>query len=113
MALQTETASEVLAQLCLAFAAKRNKPMTMEDLILDPQPQQTKVNGKWSYTANGGLNMATIRSLQSVVKSHISFSNTSFQRDFVEFVARPLNPGAKMSSTNDWWVNAQGKNMKF
>ncbi len=113
MALQTETASEVLAQLCLAFAAKRNKAMTMQDLILDPQPQQTKVNGKWAITASGGLNMSTVRSLQSVVKSHISFSSTSFQRDFVEFVARPLNPGAKMSASNDWWVNAQGKNMKF
>ena len=97
MALQTETASEVLAQLCLAFAAKRNRAMTMQDLILDPQPTQTKVRGRWTITNSGGLNMNTIRSLQSIVKSHISFNNTSFQRDFVEFVARPLNPAARWS----------------
>ena len=113
MALQTETASEILAQLCLAFAAKRNRAMTMEDLILDPQPSQVKRSGKWAYTANGGLNMATVRSLRGTVKSHVSFNSLSFQRDFVDFVARPLNPGAKLSNSNDWWVNAQGKNMKF
>ena len=113
MAIQTETASEVLAQLCLAFAVKNNRAMTMEDIILDPLPTQVKRSGKWALTAHGGLDMRTIRSLKSIVKSHISFNSTSFQRDFADFIAKPLNPNAKMSSTNDWWVNAQGKNMKF
>ena len=45
MALQTETASEVLAQICLAFAAKHNRPLTNEDLFLDPQPEQENEDG--------------------------------------------------------------------
>ena len=53
MALQTETASEVLAQICLAFAAKHNRPLTNEDLFLDPQPEQEKVKNKWTVTPEG------------------------------------------------------------
>ena len=113
MALQTETASEVLAQICLAFSAKHNRPLTNEDLFLDPQPEQEKVKNKWTVTPAGGLNMNVIRGIQNQIKAHVSFSNSQFQRDFVDFVARPLNPGAKITKTNGWWVEAQGKNMNY
>ncbi len=112
MAIQTETASEVLAQLCLAYSIVHNKPMTIGDLVVDV-PTQTKRGSKWNqYSDHGGLkNINRIKTL-CMFPREANWGPT-FSRDFADFVARPLNKDAKLTATNTWWVDAQGKNMHY
>ncbi len=113
--MQTETASEVLAQLCLAFSILNNRSMIIDDLVVDV-PIQTKSGSKWDqYTDHGGLNMRLVNRLSKycMFPNEVSGWSRTTQNDFADFVARPLNKSAKLSSRNDWWVNAQGKNMNY
>ena len=80
---QTELYSEVLAQVCLAFAIENNRVMTESDLTED-----------------------TIRSLKSLVITHTraDLNKKKFVEELIDFGNYPISKGFS-------WVDGQGKAM--
>ena len=109
----TEFCSEALGQICLAWAIKNSKPITLSDLVNAPLSQQSKVGGKWdNFSDNGGLNMSTIRSLSGLcVWADRNSTWTKWSQIFADYISRPLNPARQQGSTNPNWVDAQYRYM--
>ena len=112
----TEFCSEALGQICLAWAIKGNRSLTIGDLVNAPLSQQTKVGGKWdNFSDNGGLNMNTIRAVSGLcVWADGNSTWTPARRSlFADYISRPLTPARQQSSNNPNWVEAQFRYMLF
>lgn len=90
---ETETFSEVLAQVCLAYSIKKNKPLTYEN-FLDGSNISKEV-----YEA---VNSFCV--FQSSVKTWMNGRNNKDVKKFIEFVSGNV-------ATNLTWIDAQGMAM--
>ena len=85
----TETYTEVLAQVCLAYSIVSNKALTKQDLI-----------------SGSDLNPKVVASIKRymVTQSSVNLTNKSFTAGFVEYIKGDVSKGLN-------WVDAQGRNM--
>jgi len=85
----TETYTEVLAQVCLAYSIANNKALTKEVLI-----------------SGSDLNPKIVASIKRymVTQSSVNLTNKSFTSGFVEYIKGDVSKGLN-------WVDAQGRNM--
>ena len=81
---KTELYSEVIGQICLAFAIDKNKSMTMAD-----------------------FNLIEIKKLMKymVFQSKVNFSDKTFLSELTEYGMMPISKGLT-------FIDAQGNNMK-
>ena len=84
---RTELYSEVLAQVCLAFAIANNRAMTLEDFLQAAGSNFTEIK-KFIVTQRGA-----------------QLNNRSFVSELVDFST------SEVKKNGDTWVEAQGKNM--
>ena len=85
----TETYTEILAQVCLAYSIVTNKPLTKSELI-----------------SGSTLNPKVVSSINRymITQSSVSLTRTSFTSGFVEYIKGNVSSGLN-------WVDAQGRNM--
>ena len=85
----TETYTEVLAQVCLAYSIVSNKALTKQDLV-----------------SGSDLNPKVVASIKRymVTQSSVNLTNKSFTAGFVEYIKGDVSKGLN-------WVDAQGRNM--
>jgi len=85
----TETYTEILAQVCLAYSIVTNKPLTKSELI-----------------SGSTLNPKVVSSISRymITQSSVSLTRTSFTSGFVEYIKGDVSSGLN-------WVDAQGRNM--
>ena len=85
----TELYSEVLAQVCLAYAIQKNSALTKNVLLL-----------------GDGLNSSVIKDIKRLMISQraVNLTNPQFTRGFVDYISG--NVSGKLN-----WVDAQGRNM--
>jgi hypothetical protein len=85
----TELYSEVLGQVCLAYAIANNKAITRQDLLYGT-----------------GLNPTTIRSIKKyiIAQPAVNFTSQSFVKGFVDYISGDVSKGLN-------WIDAQGRNM--
>lgn len=85
----TETYTEVLAQVCLAYSIANNKALTKQVLI-----------------SGSDLNPKIVASIKRymVTQSSVNLTNKSFTSGFVEYIKGDVSKGLN-------WVDAQGRNM--
>ena len=85
----TETYTEILAQVCLAYSISTNKPLTKSELITGStlNPKVVSLIGRYMIT-----------------QSSVNLTRTSFTSGFVEYIKGDVSSGLN-------WVDAQGRNM--
>ena len=85
----TELYSEVLAQVCLAYAIQKNSALTKNVLLLGDE-----------------LNSSVIKDIKRLMISQraVNLTNPQFTRGFVDYISG--NVSGKLN-----WVDAQGRNM--
>lgn len=85
----TETYTEILAQVCLAYSISTNKPLTKGELITG-----STLNPK----------VVSLISKYMITQSSVNLTRTSFTSGFVEYIKGDVSSGLN-------WVDAQGRNM--
>ena len=85
----TETYTEILAQVCLSYSIATNKALTKEILI-----------------SGSDLNPKIVASVKRymITQSSVNLTNKSFTSGFVEYIKGDVSKGLN-------WVDAQGRNM--
>ena len=99
----TEIYSEVLAQICLAFAIVKNRPMHWSDVVIGGDDPSLTSRGK--VTLKKGWFTPSMQKLVVPPRGKsLNSGNSSFAEDLIDF-------SLDKCVTGFTWIGAQGRNM--